>query len=157
MDGVTQALKSAIKRDGLALMIQDHDGQQYVVETKFFVPNKGDSFATRGYLESVARAAKRFMRYVKPDISIQDYEVFRPKNLGPLKTYFVVWFPAAGAFHVNEEKWCGFLTPASSTNSFIRTKMRAIACVSKQASEMHVKRIKQNQKETPVPLLTEGV
>lgn len=140
MDVVVDYINQQLRKDSVAVMIQAHDGAQYIVDRNHFVTKTGKTIAQKGHLELISRAAKRVIRFLDKKVVSQDYVVFKPRNLGPNRTHFVVWFPSENSFKVDDEKWRGHLVSVAQEDIFDQRQLRAVKYVAKEAIKLHKQR-----------------
>ena len=143
MDVMTDFFKRKVKKDGVTIMVQSHDGRQYIIEKSHFVTRQNKSIAQRGHLESPLRAARRVMRFLDAKVRPEDFEVFKPRNLGPNRTHFVVWFPQKSVFREDDERWRGHLFPVEAEDALTPAQLRAVRYISAEAIKMYEKRREQ--------------
>ncbi|MES2966804.1 MAG: hypothetical protein V4668_03380 [Patescibacteria group bacterium] len=140
MDAVVDYINRTLRKDSVAVMIQAHDGSQYIVDRNHFVTRAGRTIAHKGHVETIAKAAMRVMRYLDKEVTEKDFEVFKPRNLGPNRTHFVVWFPSSDVFKVDDVAWKQHLFAVEDEHLFTRAQLRAIHFVSSEARKLHEQR-----------------
>lgn len=140
IDFVANYFSRTLRKDSVAVMIQAHDGSQFIVDRNHFVTRRGRTIAQKGHLESITKAALRTIRYLDKRATEQDFVVFKPRNLGPNRTHFVLWFPAPSVFHPRDIAWEEHLFPIDADNVFTRAQLRAIEYVSTEARKLHQER-----------------
>lgn len=140
LDVVADYFSRTLRKDSVAVMIQAHDGAQFIVDRNHFVTRRGRTIAQKGHLESVTKAALRAIRYLDKRATVDDFVVFKPRNLGPNRTHFVVWFPTPSVFRVDDIAWKQHLFPVETENLFTRAQLRAIEYVSTEARKLQDQR-----------------
>jgi len=140
MNDVAGFFNRALRKDNVAVMIQAHDGAQFIVDRNHFVTRSGRTIAQKGHLENIARAARRTIRYLDKRATEDDFVVLKARNLGPNRTHFVVWFPSPSVFQIDDIAWKGHLFPVEMKNEFKRAELRAIEYVSSEAEKLHDQR-----------------
>lgn len=140
MDAAIDFFNRTLRKDGIAVMIQAHDGTQFIVDRNHFVTRQGKSIALKGHWETVTRAALRTIRYLDKKVTPDNFEIVKPRNLGSKRTHTVVWFPVENGFQANDTRWHGHLVPVAQEDIFTRAQLRRVKCDFEEAVKLREKR-----------------
>ncbi len=140
MDAAKDFFTRALRKDNIAVMIQAHDGTQFIVDRNHFVTRQGKSIALKGHWETVIRAALRTIRYLDKKVTTDNFEIVKPRNLGSKRTHSIVWFPLENGFQADDTRWNGHLTPIAQEDSFTKTHLRRVKYDFAEAVRLREKR-----------------